>query len=409
MKSWEVLEGDCRELMRELGDGSVDAVVTDPPYEINFMQKKWDASGIAYQVDVWREVLRILKPGGHLLAFGGTRTYHRLACAIEDAGFEIRDSIHWVTGQGFPKNLAVDKAIDEAAGAEREVVGRKVDISTGRPMSNKQAAQGRSGKSSNGWDRPWRSDDISLEKNCSVTVPATEAAKQWAGWGTSLKPSHEAIVLARKNLEGTVAQNVLKYGTGALNVDGCRVGTGTGEPKPEYEPNLKNDVYGEGMGGGDWANCSGRWPPNFVMSHSESCGDECAEGCPVAQMDRQSGKGQSKSGQPRSGESGNGWGMSATGAEHDDSGGASRFFPCFRYAAKASRRERDEGLGDMPLRSAGEVTNRKDGTAGLRSPRDSASWGWRRIPRASTSPAGGSSTGQDSAIRWDFFEEGTNE
>jgi DNA modification methylase len=122
----DLRHGDCVDLMRAMPDCSVDSIVTDPPYELSFMGKTWDGAGIAYSLDMWREALRVLKPGGHLLAFGGTRTYHRMACAIEDAGFEIRDSIHWVYGSGFPKSLNVGKAIDKAAGVEREVVGTRI-------------------------------------------------------------------------------------------------------------------------------------------------------------------------------------------------------------------------------------------------------------------------------------------
>jgi site-specific DNA-methyltransferase (adenine-specific) len=148
---------DCAEGLKLIDDNSIDAVVTDPPYEIGFMGKSWDKTGIAYNVSMWKEVLRALKPGGHILSFGGARTYHRMACAIEDAGFEIRDQIMWVFGQGFPKSLSVGKSIDKMKGAEREVIG-------GNPL----------------------------------TSPATMEAKQWEGWGTCLKPSHEPISLARK-------------------------------------------------------------------------------------------------------------------------------------------------------------------------------------------------------------------
>jgi hypothetical protein len=167
----EIHIGNCKEILATLEADSVDSVVTDPPYELAFMGKKWDASGIAYDVSMWAECLRVLKPGGHLLAFGGTRTYHRMTCAIEDAGFEIRDSIHWIYGSGFPKSLDVSKTIDKTG--------------------------------------------IQL-----ITAPATAAAAaKWEGWGTALKPAHEPVVVARKPLAGTVAANVLEHGTGALNID----------------------------------------------------------------------------------------------------------------------------------------------------------------------------------------------
>lgn len=294
----KLVNGDCVEAMRDLPDASIDAVVTDPPYELGFMGKGWDASGIAYSVEMWRQVLRVLKPGGHLLAFGGTRTYHRMACAIEDAGFEIRDSIHWVYGSGFPKS--------------HNLVGA------------------------------------------------------WDGWGTALKPAHEPIVVARKPFIGTVAANVQAHGTGALNIDGCRVGTEMRvNPPAGNKPGttaLNMGVYGMPDDAAPTV-AIGRWPPNILLSHTPECirvgtkrvktatnngsvsrpgvnvyGDyagnrpafdyadadgmetveswECAEDCPVAEMDRQGG-------------------------------GASRFFPVFRYQAKASRSERDYGLDSL--------------------------------------------------------------
>jgi DNA modification methylase len=201
-QGWRILTGDCRDVMATLPDHSVDSVVCDPPYELNFMGKKWDSSGIAYDVAVWSEALRVLKPGGHLIAFGSSRTYHRLASAIEDAGFQIRDQIQWLYGTGFPKSLDVSKAIDKAAG-----------VAPSRVTINKTGSLGGFGGDWNGTPRQLHYDN-----------PSTEAAKQWSGWGTALKPGHEPAVLARKPLIGTVAQNVSEHGTGALNIDACRVG-----------------------------------------------------------------------------------------------------------------------------------------------------------------------------------------
>jgi site-specific DNA-methyltransferase (adenine-specific) len=205
--SHQILLGDCRDRLKELPDNSVDSIVTDPPYELGFMGKSWDASGVAYDVTVWQECLRVLKPGGHLLSFGGSRTYHRMACAIEDAGFQIRDQIMWVYGSGFPKSLNISKAIDKAAGAEREVVGsyETHDIRNAGLMDRKGSM------------------------TVDVTAPATAEAEVWDGWGTALKPAHEPIVLARKPLVGTVANNVLTYGVGGLNIDGTRVAYPDGE------------------------------------------------------------------------------------------------------------------------------------------------------------------------------------
>lgn len=190
-----VMNMDCIDGMRLFPDAYFDSIVTDPPYELGFMGKAWDASGIANNVEMWAEALRVLKPGGHLLAFSGSRTYHRMVCAIEDAGFEIRDQIMWVYGSGFPKSLDVSKAIDKAAGAEREIVGLKT-YGDGQTYQG-GAAAGRTGGGIMG--------ETAERAPSFETAPATEAARQWQGWGTALKPAHEPIVVARKPLMGTVA------------------------------------------------------------------------------------------------------------------------------------------------------------------------------------------------------------
>lgn len=300
--------GDCLAVLRELSDASVDSVVTDPPYGLEFMGKAWDKFGgdgrqpfrgeiqtpdnpygrstvrfagsssygartegmRAFQTwcEEWAaECLRVLRPGGHLLAFGGTRTYHRLACAVEDAGFEIRDSLAWLYGSGFPKSLNL---IDDDG--ER------------------------------------------------------------TGWGTALKPAFEPIVMGRRPLAGTVAANVLKYGTGALNVDACRKAL-DGEDASRQQRQSADTAGMSGLGQSGYAadhqqamyNPSGRWPANVVLDESQA-----------AVLDEQSGATQSRVGKPRGAESGDGWGMTATGSEYDDQGGASRFF----YVAKADRSER---------------------------------------------------------------------
>ena len=212
----KLLVGNCLDTLKTLPDDSIDSIVTDPPYEIGFMGKGWDSTGIAYSIELWAECLRVLKPGGHLLSFGATRSYHRMAVAIEDAGFEIRDSIHWTYGSGFPKSLNISKAIDKAAGAKREVVGSRPLTGSGKTMKS-------------GFHQPDGTGAAETIKQdvYEFTAPATDAAKKWDGWGTALKPSHEPIVVARKPLTQTVADNVLEYGTGAINVDASRVGTET--------------------------------------------------------------------------------------------------------------------------------------------------------------------------------------
>jgi DNA modification methylase len=243
--------GDCLEVLRSMPDCSVDSIVTDPPYGLSFMGKKWDYD--VPSVDVWVECLRVLKPGGHLLAFAGTRTQHRMAVRIEDAGFEIRDMIAWVYGSGFPKSLDVSKAIDKVAGAEREVVGKKV---TGRALGGSN----------------WRDGDAGGQETVDITAPATPEAKQWQGWGTALKPALEPITVARKPLIGTVAENVLQHGTGAINVDGGRVGT-------EQVFTTAHKTLGDGIKYGKSKPFpasemrTGRWPANFIHDGSEEATD----------------------------------------------------------------------------------------------------------------------------------------
>lgn len=361
-----LLRGDCIELMAQVPAASVDAIITDPPYDLTavsrggsprqfvdnpygrtrlgtdrggFMGKTWDSTGVAFKVDTWRAAFRVLKPGAHLLAFGGTRTYHRMACAIEDAGFEIRDSVVWLYGSGFPKSTRV-----RGAG--------------------------------------------------------------WEGWGTALKPGHETIVVARKPLsERSVEANVQEHGTGAINIDGCRIAHLNADDLADSEgknqhtryanPASNRDSYSGSMPPRtDYDGSRGRWPANVVLSHSPGCrllgtrkvraitgtrsgswrhghqysggwqgarpdelgqriglgsddgtetveAWECLPGCPVAELDQQSGRSRSRRGEPRAaGESGTAFRLTHSGEEYDDVGGASRFF----YVAKPSTRERNTGL-----------------------------------------------------------------
>lgn len=205
----EIIHGDAIEVLRGMPDASVDAVVTDPPYGLSFLGKRWDYD--VPGVDLWREMLRVAKPGAHVVAFSGSRTYHRMAVAIEDAGWEIRDQLMWLYGSGFPKSLDVSQAIDKAAGAVREVGA--VRKYAGGHVQRSAESIGYHG-----------CDPVADTRR--ETLPATEAARRWHGWGTALKPAHEPIVLARKPLAGTVAANVCEHGTGALNVDGCRIESG---------------------------------------------------------------------------------------------------------------------------------------------------------------------------------------
>ena len=249
-----LMQGDCLERMKELPDNSVDSIVTDPPYGLSFMGKHWD-KGVP-SAEIWAEALRVLKPGGHLLVFAGTRTQHRMAVNIEDAGFEIRDMIAWVYGSGFPKSLDVSKQIDKAAGAEREISGAAV-YADGRTKNN-------SGTAKSGYSGGLTAEGAGIRMK---TDPATEAAKQWDGWGTALKPALEPITVARKPFKGTVAANVLEHGTGALNIDGCRVGT---DLVTTFRPAATGDgkVCGKFSGGASTSHI-GRWPANLIHDGSD--------------------------------------------------------------------------------------------------------------------------------------------
>jgi DNA modification methylase len=287
--------GDCIEVMRSMPDDSVDSIVTDPPYELGFMGKSWDSTGIAFNIEVWQEALRVLKPGGHLLAFSGSRTYHRMAVAIEDAGFQIRDQIMWVYGSGFPKSHNLK-------------------------------------------------DD-------------------WQGWGTALKPAHEPIVLARKPFAGTVANNVLTHGTGALNIDGCRVaGKLGGDPNRFAKTDGGNFVAF--LHNPAVVRNEGRWPANFIHDGS----DEVLELFPEAgnKWKRNYGT-EDYEGKQYAGGSFGGGGYNGQNT-YADSGSAARFF----YCAKASKRDRNEGLDGFEVKTSAELVERKEGSDGMNSPRAGA-------------------------------------
>jgi site-specific DNA-methyltransferase (adenine-specific) len=340
-----IYQGDSREVLPSLEAGQFTACVCDPPYHLTqasrkgsprnndpetpfgrmrigsrgFMGKTWDGGDTAFQSDFWTEVLRMLKPGAMLLAFGGTRTFHRLTCAIEDAGFEIRDCLMWLYGSGFPKSHDMSKALDKLAGATRESVGRRQqpDI-RGDSFQNRQ----RHGKTGN--------------VEILDTAPATEIARRWDGWGSSLKPAWEPIILAMKPLDGTFAENAQRHGVAGLNIDGSRIGTGEGGLRDgETTANKRYSDRGStnfaatpGPRGGD---AKGRWPANLLLD--EEAG---------RLLDEQSGI--TKSGAmkrliaPYPGENVTSFlrGHSGPHNQHGDSGGASRFF----YCAKATKRDR---------------------------------------------------------------------
>lgn len=343
---------DCREAMRDMEPDSIDSIVTDPPYGLSFMGKGWD-HGIP-GVEFWIEALRVAKPGAHLLAFGGTRTFHRLICAIEDAGWEIRDCIMWVYGSGFPKSLDVSKAIDKAAGEARE------DAIAG----GHKGMHGSEDRFSEGHRELKRAVKPQVGMGALTRgTPVTDSAKQWQGWGTALKPSWEPIIVARKPIVGTVAANTLQFGTGGINVDGCRVETS----EQLQGSTVRNDIRGGNFANGHSPNPGdipqyeqnnlGRWPANLIHDGSEEV-IACFPDAPGQQADisfsapsartknafgAMNRDGEATAEKRYTNEGGTNF-AAMPGQRRFDSGSAARFF----YCAKASREDRNEGLGDMP-------------------------------------------------------------
>lgn len=332
----KIYNGNCLEVLKTFEDNSIDSCVTDPPYGISFMNKHWDYE--LPSIEVWKELLRVLKPGGHLLCACGTRTQHRMAVNIEDAGFEIRDVITWHYGSGFPKSLDVSKAIDKQAGAEREIIGVKKHPTSKDRTGNKS---------------PYQNEDH-LNANSSITAPSTEAAKQWEGWGTALKPATEFWTLCRKPLEkSTISDNVLNHGTGGINIDGCRIGetTRTNKGKSNSENNRIGAVNGYTTGIESKVHDYGRFPANLILD--EFCGNI---------LDEQSGNvpgGMNKT-----------QATSIFGSEVNDriqikrdcdEGGASRFF----YCPKPDNYERDKGLKELESKI---IKGRDDGQDKTRVP-----------------------------------------
>ncbi len=340
----KVIQGDCLEVMKDIPDNSVDSIVTDPPYELGFMGKKWDNTGIAYNVDLWKECLRVLKPGGHLLAFGGTRTYHRMAVAIEDAGFEVRDMIEWVYGSGFPKSLNIGKVVDKLQGNERE-------------ETDYIAPDGKKRWGGNSFSVGKKPDGRGINK-------ITKGNSEWEGWGTALKPAHEPICMARKHLaEKTVAENCLKWGTGGINIDESRVGLDgetppTGSGKRIYSKNqyTEDKVYGDNKE----TSPLGRFPANLIHDNSEEV-RECFPETKSGKMGKQHKR--HTDGSPN-GIYGKFDINHELGETYGDSGNASRFFKSIIYQAKASKSERNKGLDvveDENKRPQGEAFG--DGSA----------------------------------------------
>ena len=427
-----LLHGDCLDVLKTLPDNSVDSIVTDPPYGLSFMGKRWDYD--VPSVDVWSECLRVLKPGGHLLAFAGTRTQHRMAVRIEDAGFEIRDMVAWVYGSGFPKSLDVSKALDKANGKhERDLQPfgdyvkacrmakgwslRQLDEAMGTNTAASWWEGRKSGvqppglvqyqklkgvlgmddrfdelidwleaerevvgkakgaqSESTGRYGAWGNDNGMGSSEYDITAPATDAARQWQGWGTALKPALEPITVARKPLIGTVAENVLAHGTGALNIDGCRVGSETRYNAPAGNKAGGNSLNMSETGmpqDADGRSVNGRWPANLIHDGSE----EVLAGFPVTTSGKMAPTHTSAS---RSIYGQNAAGGFTTMETYGDTGSAARFF----YCAKASKKDRDEGLeGFADQTREGQYRSIQDGR-----PHMAKGYEYNREPRKNHHP-----------------------
>jgi DNA modification methylase len=393
--------GNSLDVLATLGDDSVDSIVTDPPYGLSFMGRKWDYD--VPSVDIWEQCLRVLKPGGHLLAFAGTRTQHRMAVNIEDAGFEIRDMLAWIYGSGFPKSMNVGKAIDKARRdepawrvvgawlkAQREAMGhtRKslAPLLSGHKNLESAAANvsnwenglsfptwerweelrhllgfgdamdaevwrlnGRKGEPGEAWaEREVLGTEIRYNEPSGIvaagrdertlierkiTAPATPEAQQWDGWGTALKPALEPITVARKPFKGTVANNVLEHGTGAINIDECRV---EGRERTDYglknSKRTQNNTYGTPTASADFDASKGRWPANLIHDGSDE----------VTELFPQNVKGQVGMSKTQGGHrfiEGDTETVQKFGYGTTDTGSAARFF----YCAKANKKDREDG------------------------------------------------------------------
>lgn len=348
-----VAEGDCLDVLAALPAETADAVVTDPPYELGFMGKHWDRSGIAYRPDTWAAMLRVMKPGAHLVAFGGTRTYHRMAVAIEDAGFEIRDTLAWLYGSGFPKSMDVAKAIDKSARGVPQGGADPTSPHHGKYRTTKTEGKRWDGDSGQGYgaggsrflaDGPDAGSAMGPAESGDAAVVAEAAL--WQGWGTALKPAFEPIILARKPLAGTVAANVLAHGTGGLNIDGCRIPMSEADAdfiRKTARPNTAGQEHvGQVMNRPSTPTVNvhpgGRWPANVLLDEEAAALLDAQTG--TLTSGRAAPGGHKRSTPPGEGIYGGGKGLwteaGDAGALYGDSGGASRFF----YVAKAPKKER---------------------------------------------------------------------
>lgn len=353
-ENYKLYQGNMLDMLEVIKPNSIDSIITDPPYGLTsitkrfgkensaecqygkdgsfarlsrgFMGKEWDGSGIEYNIETWQKCYEVLKPGGYLLAFGGSRTFHRIACAIEDAGFEIRDTIMWLYGSGFPKSMNIGLAIDKKNGVESKVIGERSGAKNNADNSNASSfVKGKVGYKPN--------------------FVQKEAQNEWSGWGTALKPSFEPIIVARKPFKGSLVDNVIEHSVGGINIDECRVGNeartykGMSKNKPEGAGTFRDD---------NWipkdieVNVNGRFPANTILTYDETDFDEVCGGFPNTKSVRSARGGARNDGTTVYNKIPQNINMNYE-CGFNDSGSASRYF----YCAKASKKDRDEGLEEF--------------------------------------------------------------
>lgn len=442
-EQYKLYQGNMLDMLEVIEPNTIDSIVTDPPYELNFMGKGWDNSGIAFQPDTWKKCYEVLKDGGYLLAFGGSRTFHRIACAIEDAGFEIRDTIMWLYGSGFPKSMDISKQIDkknkntkdeyvkfgnwlqehrEKQNLSRLQLGQccfdfdskredapirqyetgvniptkeiyliikeklNLDNSYDWLIEREEAEREVIGqKKSNAMDvHKWLGEKYQEHQSniIDITAPSTDLAKQWKGWGTALKPSFEPIIVARKPFKGSLVDNVIENGVGGINIDECRVGNEelhnsyAGNKNSGFTSGDERDDKGKGMFSGMKKGktiVNGRFPANTILTYDKTDFEEVCGGFPIT-------NGGKRHNTTKRAEEGTSFFKEKDFVfnrnEFNDSGSASRYF----YCAKASKRDRDEGLDEFEEKTSGQLTERKEGSAGI------TAFTGSRVPKKNTHP-----------------------
>lgn len=342
--SYKIYNGDMLDMLQVIEPESIDAIVCDPPYELGFMNKSWDSTGIAFKKETWQNCFEVLKPGGYLLAFGGSRTYHRIACAIEDAGFEIRDCVMYLYGTGFPKSMDIAKALEG-----------KLTLGSSNPkdfkkLNGEQITRGNWGYATIQLEQGYRNKNYDTEAESETYLgklePTTDLAKEWQGWGTCLKPAYEPIIVARKPFKGSVVDNIIKYRVGGLNIDECRIPTNDDLARINR---TDNGMFGIGKNNNNAQKCKelgieygGRFPANVITDGSE----EVAKGMPNTTSKYDENNRQEKEIHRRNNDVLKYGYKQRVAGGFNDSGSAMRYF----YSAKASKKDRDEGLDAFELK-----------------------------------------------------------